>query len=156
MAREDVSFKSEGLTIKGHFYAPDSVEPPYPCVVMGGGWCYVKELIQPDYAQFFADAGFAALSFDIAIWAKARASPANTSIPGRKSTISSTPSPMRHCAMMSTPIGSAFGAFPTPEPMCFPSPPMIGGCAVSYRSCPCSAATIMCCVRIRMSAIGSS
>jgi predicted acyl esterase len=31
---------------------------------MAGGWCYVKELIQPEYAQFFVDAGVAVLTFD--------------------------------------------------------------------------------------------
>jgi pimeloyl-ACP methyl ester carboxylesterase len=64
MSRETVEFNSEGLKLVGHFYKPEQVEPPYPCVVMGGGWCYVKELIQPEYAKFFADAGFAALTFD--------------------------------------------------------------------------------------------
>ncbi len=64
MSREDVSYKSDGETVIGHFYTPDGGEPPYPCVVMGGGWCYVKELIQPEYAKFFTDAGFAALTFD--------------------------------------------------------------------------------------------
>lgn len=64
MAREDITFNSDGLQLVGHFYTPDNVEPPYPTVVMGGGWCYVKELIQPEYASFFTDAGFAALTFD--------------------------------------------------------------------------------------------
>ena len=31
---------------------------------MAGGWCYVKELVQPHVAQRFADAGFAAILFD--------------------------------------------------------------------------------------------
>ena len=33
---------------------------------MAGGWCYVKELIQPHYGKFFNDAGFATLIFDYA------------------------------------------------------------------------------------------
>ncbi|HWU25107.1 MAG TPA: alpha/beta fold hydrolase [Rhizomicrobium sp.] len=64
MSRELIAFKSDGSEIKGHFYKPDSAKPPYPCVVMGGGWCYVKELIQPEYANFFVKAGIAALTFD--------------------------------------------------------------------------------------------
>ena len=44
MPRELIAFKSDGLEIRGHFYTPDGANPPYPCVVMGGGWCYVKEL----------------------------------------------------------------------------------------------------------------
>jgi len=31
---------------------------------MAGGWCYVKELVQPYYAQAFVEAGCAALVFD--------------------------------------------------------------------------------------------
>ena len=31
---------------------------------MAGGWCYVKELVQPSYAQMYAEAGLAALLFD--------------------------------------------------------------------------------------------
>ena len=37
---------------------------PFPVVVMAGGWCYVKELRQPQYAQEFVERGFAALIFD--------------------------------------------------------------------------------------------
>jgi cephalosporin-C deacetylase-like acetyl esterase len=31
---------------------------------MAGGWCYVKELVQPEYAKVFAGSGVAALVFD--------------------------------------------------------------------------------------------
>ena len=31
---------------------------------MAGGWCYVKELVLPEYARVFADAGIAVLAFD--------------------------------------------------------------------------------------------
>ena len=64
MACEDVTFQSDGLKLVGHFYTPDNVDPPYPTIIMGGGWCYVKELIQPEYANFFNEQGIAALSFD--------------------------------------------------------------------------------------------
>lgn len=64
MQREDVSFQSDGLRLKGHFYRPSGASQPYPVVVMAGGWCYVKELIQPEYAAFFVDAGCAVLTFD--------------------------------------------------------------------------------------------
>ena len=39
---KDVTFNSDGLKLVGHLYIPDNVKPPYPCIVMGGGWCYVK------------------------------------------------------------------------------------------------------------------
>jgi len=64
MSRENITFQSDGLKLVGHFYKPENVDPPYPTVVMGGGWCYVKELIQPEYAEHFVKQGIAALSFD--------------------------------------------------------------------------------------------
>jgi len=64
MGKEQVSYLSDGTRIAADFYKPENVVPPYPTVVMGGGWCYVKELIQPDYAKYFVDAGYACLIFD--------------------------------------------------------------------------------------------
>jgi cephalosporin-C deacetylase-like acetyl esterase len=61
--RRDVDFKSSGITLRGHLYLPDG-QGPFPLVVMAGGWCYVKELVQPEYAKIFAAAGVAALVFD--------------------------------------------------------------------------------------------
>src|SRR5262245_1024754 len=62
--RQDVEFLSEGTTVRAHLYLPGSGRGPHPVVVMAGGWCYVKELVQPEYARVFADAGVAALVFD--------------------------------------------------------------------------------------------
>lgn len=45
-------------------YTPDEGDGPFPLVVMAGGWCYVKELVQPHYAELYAEAGLAALLFD--------------------------------------------------------------------------------------------
>lgn len=61
--RQDVEFKSCGSTIRAHLYMPEG-NGPFPIVVMAGGWCYVKELVQPEYAKAFAGAGIAALVFD--------------------------------------------------------------------------------------------
>ena len=62
----EVEFPSETPreTIRADLYTPDDGEGPWPVVVMGGGWCYVKELIMPEYAQFFVRDGVAALIFD--------------------------------------------------------------------------------------------
>lgn len=62
--RRDVEFTSGDETVRGWLYTPDHGDGPFPAVVMAGGWCYVKELVQPDYAQMFAEAGLAALLFD--------------------------------------------------------------------------------------------
>jgi uncharacterized protein len=58
-----VEFLSEGDTIRADLYLPEG-PGPYPVIVMAGGWCYVKELRQPQYAEEFVQGGFAALIFD--------------------------------------------------------------------------------------------
>jgi acetyl esterase/lipase len=64
--QREVEFASDtpGEMIRADLFTPDTGEGPWPVVVMGGGWCYVKELIMPEYAQHFLDAGVAALIFD--------------------------------------------------------------------------------------------
>lgn len=62
--RRDIEFKSEGTTVRGWLYTPDQGEGPFPTVVMAGGWCYVKEIVQPHYAEMFATNGLAAILFD--------------------------------------------------------------------------------------------
>jgi cephalosporin-C deacetylase-like acetyl esterase len=63
MPRSDVEFQSEGQTCRGWLYRPQG-EGPFPAVVLAGGWCYVRELVMPYYAEAFAQAGIAALVFD--------------------------------------------------------------------------------------------
>ena len=63
MTPADVEFQSNGTTVRAHLYLPEG-DGPHPVVVMAGGWCYVKELVQPEYARIFASAGVAALVFD--------------------------------------------------------------------------------------------
>ena len=64
MAMSTVSFNSQGETVEALFFVPDGAQGPVPAIVMAGGWCYVKELIQPEYAKFIVAAGFAVLIFD--------------------------------------------------------------------------------------------
>lgn len=61
--RVDVEFKSEGTTVRGWLYLA-SESKRAPTVVLAGGWCYVREIVMPTYAQAFADAGINALIFD--------------------------------------------------------------------------------------------
>lgn len=63
MRREDVEFLSEGTTVRGWLYRPDG-PGPHPTVVLAGGWCYVRELVMPYYAEEFARRGIGALVFD--------------------------------------------------------------------------------------------
>jgi pimeloyl-ACP methyl ester carboxylesterase len=65
--RREVEFPSRdnpAEKLRADLYTPDEGEGPWPVVVMGGGWCYVKELIMPEYAQHFVREGVAALIFD--------------------------------------------------------------------------------------------
>ena len=64
MSREDVEFLSEGTVVRGWLYRPDGATGDVPAVVLAGGWCYVREIVMPTYAQMFADHGMAALVFD--------------------------------------------------------------------------------------------
>jgi fermentation-respiration switch protein FrsA (DUF1100 family) len=60
---ETITLDSDGLRLEALYYRPEG-EGPFPCVVMAGGWCYVKELAQPTYAAALAENGIAALIFD--------------------------------------------------------------------------------------------
>lgn len=65
MQREEVEFSSSGLTLRGWLYLPDAAtSASVPAVVLAGGWCYVRELVMPYYAEAFVEAGVAALVFD--------------------------------------------------------------------------------------------
>lgn len=64
--KRQVEFRSEnpGDLIRADLFTPGQGAGPWPVVIMGGGWCYVKELIMPEYARFFLREGLAALIFD--------------------------------------------------------------------------------------------
>lgn len=61
---EDVEFESGGEICRGWFYRPGESSKPGSAVVLAGGWCYVREIVMPSYAQALAEAGVAALVFD--------------------------------------------------------------------------------------------
>jgi fermentation-respiration switch protein FrsA (DUF1100 family) len=60
---ERIRIPSGSDELEALLFLPDA-EPPYPFVVMAGGWCYVKELVQPLFAEVFAASGLGALIFD--------------------------------------------------------------------------------------------
>lgn len=62
--RREVEFRSRGETCRGWLYMPDTANGPLPVVVMAGGWCYVRELVMPHYADIFSRAGLAVVLFD--------------------------------------------------------------------------------------------
>lgn len=62
--RQDITFTSHALTISGHLYLPENDKPSHPLVILCHGFCGVKELLIPAYANYFAEQGYAALTFD--------------------------------------------------------------------------------------------
>ena len=63
MTAEPIRIPSGGEELEALLYLP-TTPPPHPFVVMAGGWCYVKELVQPLFAEVFTEAGLGALIFD--------------------------------------------------------------------------------------------
>jgi pimeloyl-ACP methyl ester carboxylesterase len=61
--RLDVAFNSEGDTCRAWLYKADG-DGRKPTVVLAGGWCYVREIVMPTYAEAFAKAGINAMVFD--------------------------------------------------------------------------------------------
>ncbi len=54
MPRKDVSFKtSDGLTLKGWFFTPESSSSKLPCLVMAHGWSALKEMDLDAFAEHF-------------------------------------------------------------------------------------------------------
>jgi alpha-beta hydrolase superfamily lysophospholipase len=60
---ETIRIPSAGEELEALLFLP-STPPPHPFVVMAGGWCYVKELVQPLFAEVFAESGLGAVIFD--------------------------------------------------------------------------------------------
>ena len=61
-----ISFFSEGSRLIGNLFMPSGIEPgeKRPGIVLCHGFTGVRQLMLPDYARLFAEAGFIALIFD--------------------------------------------------------------------------------------------
>jgi uncharacterized protein len=64
MARRDIEFNAEGVTLRGWFYPADGASGAAPTVVMAHGFSAVKEMYLDRFAEVFAAAGLNALVFD--------------------------------------------------------------------------------------------
>ncbi|MGF1704232.1 alpha/beta fold hydrolase [Photobacterium makurazakiensis] len=61
----NVHFKSKGSSIAANLYLPkEKTKESYPLVILCHGFCGVKELLLPTFAERFAEHGYAALTFD--------------------------------------------------------------------------------------------
>jgi fermentation-respiration switch protein FrsA (DUF1100 family) len=64
MARRDIEFDAEGVTLRGWFYPAEGAGSPGPAVVMAHGFSAVKEMYLDRFAEVFAAAGLNVLVFD--------------------------------------------------------------------------------------------
>lgn len=64
MARRDIAFDAEGVTLRGWFYPAEGVSGPAPTVVMAHGFSAVKEMYLDRYAEVFAAGGLNVLVYD--------------------------------------------------------------------------------------------
>jgi fermentation-respiration switch protein FrsA (DUF1100 family) len=61
-----VTFQSEGMTLVGNLFLPETYAPgeKLPAVIVGGSWITVKEQMAGLYARLLSRYGFATLAFD--------------------------------------------------------------------------------------------
>jgi fermentation-respiration switch protein FrsA (DUF1100 family) len=64
MARRDIEFDAEGVTLRGWFYSGEGADTPAPTIVMAHGFSAVKEMYLDRFAEAFAAAGLNALVYD--------------------------------------------------------------------------------------------
>ena len=58
-----VEFYSKGVKLCGVLLMPEG-KGPYPLLLLAGGWCQVKEIVMPTFAEQLAAVGCASLRFD--------------------------------------------------------------------------------------------
>lgn len=75
VTQRNVSFDSNGNTLKGILFTPDKPEGRLPAVIVTGAWTTVKEQMPGTYARELAARGFAALAFDFTGWGESEGSP---------------------------------------------------------------------------------
>jgi fermentation-respiration switch protein FrsA (DUF1100 family) len=81
-----VAFKSEGLSLAGNLFVPDSYQDgaKLPTVVVTGSWTTVKEQMPNLYAQQLVHQGFITFTFDFRTFGESEGEPRNYESPERK------------------------------------------------------------------------
>ena len=135
--QQKVVFKSKGLNCSGLFYRPDNYsatdDVKLPAIAMAHGMGTTKEVGLPQFAERFADAGFAVLLFDFRNLGESEGTPrADKSLPKTSRRTTATPSHGCNCSHRLTRNGSASGASPSLAGTCFRSPPSTAALNVSW------------------------
>lgn len=64
MHKKSVEFSSEGQTIAADIYLPEGNTANAPAILLCHGFAGVKELLLPSFAEYFANSGYVAMTFD--------------------------------------------------------------------------------------------
>lgn len=64
MIKESVEFNSGGQTVVADMYMPQEGAKNAAAIILCHGFAGVKELLLPSFAEYFANAGFVAMTFD--------------------------------------------------------------------------------------------
>jgi pimeloyl-ACP methyl ester carboxylesterase len=110
MARRDVAFDAEGVTLRGWFYPAEGRPGPAPAIVMAHGFSAVKEMYLDSFAEVFAGAGLNVLVFDNRNFGASDGCRGRRSTRLRKCATTGTPSPGRVACRKWIRCGSASGA----------------------------------------------
>ncbi|HTP77273.1 MAG TPA: alpha/beta hydrolase [Rhizomicrobium sp.] len=62
--RTDITFSSDGVTLRGWLYRPEGRSGKRPAIVMAHGFSATKEMYLDDFAEVFVAAGFAVMVYD--------------------------------------------------------------------------------------------
>jgi len=111
--KQEVSFNSKSETCRGVLWLPDGSRGPFPILIMAGGWCYVKEIVMPHYAERFVKEGIACLYFDYRCMGES-----SMSTLGHRSKTTRMRSASRRSIPTSIPQELESGEFPTAAAMC--------------------------------------
>ncbi len=106
--RQRVAFASDELRLAGHIYRPSQADKAErtPAIVMCGPSSSIKEQTLPHYAERFADAGYAVLTFDPRTYGESEGEPRATTTRRRSSPTTPTRSVTYSLARTSTKSGS--------------------------------------------------
>jgi uncharacterized protein len=73
--RTAVTFDVDGSAVSAWLYLPDDLTGPAPAVVMANGAVGTKDIVVPEFAARFRDAGYAVLAFDYRYWGESEGEP---------------------------------------------------------------------------------
>lgn len=70
MIKQTVTYYSEGDIVVGDLYFPDNFDPEkkYAAVLQCQGFTGIRDMVQPEFAKYFTDAGYVSFAIDYRGW----------------------------------------------------------------------------------------